>query len=395
MISKEHNPPAGRHEKHAGLAKPALGNFGRNEWAIVGAPCTNIKLLADAVISTLSLTYKCAYTDTSHNDEVILPPGRIANGAVLEYTDQLNYQQFNYSSLLKPVKLKQQFADADLVLVNGNHHQAKAQVVIIYESKKASLQKRLEQLTNVELILLDERVDDVFDFIKEALPNWQTLPIYRLSDIERIISFFVSKMQQAKPVLNGLVLAGGKSVRMGHDKGLVNWHGKEQRYYVADLLKPYCNEVFISCRAEQQHEVDSAYKTIEDTFTGLGPFGAILSAFRENPDQALLVVACDLPLLDAATLQYLVTNRNVSSIATAYKAEFDGFPEPLITIWEPKSYPVLLAFLAQGYSCPRKVLINSEITLLKSPDSNALTNVNTPEELETIKRVLHQKIAAT
>jgi molybdopterin-guanine dinucleotide biosynthesis protein A len=388
VISKEHS-------KHGSLTKPALGNFGRNEWAIVGAPCINIKLLADTIISALSPTYKCAYADTSHNDEVIQPPGRIANGAVLEYTDQLNYQQFNYNASLSPVKFKQQFADADLVLVNGNHQQAKAQVVIIYENKKASLQKRVEQLTNVELILLDDRVDEVFDFVKEAIPNWQTLPLYRLSDIGNIISFFENKLQQAKPVLNGLVLAGGKSVRMGFDKGSINLYGKEQRYYVADLLKNHCSEVFISCRADQQQEIDSSYKSITDTFTGLGPLGAILSAFRENPDKALLVIACDIPLLDNDTLQHLIANRNVSTIATAYESGFDGLPEPLITIWEPKSYPVLLAFLSQGYSCPRKVLINSDITLLKAPDPHALTNVNTPEDMEKIKRELHQKIAAS
>jgi len=386
VISKEH-------KKHAGLIRPSLGNFGRNEWAIIGAPCINIKLLADSIINALSPVYKCAYADTSHNDEVVLPPGRIANGAILEYTDQLNYQQFNYRTALPAVKFKQQFSDADLVLVNGNHQQAKAQVVIIYENKKASLLKRIEQLTNVQLILLDDRVEDVFDFIKEVIPYWHDLPIYRLGETEKIITFFEAQMQQAKPVLNGLVLAGGKSTRMGFDKGSVNLYGKEQRYYVADLLKAYCNDVFISCRADQKQEINSDYKTIEDTFTGLGPFGAILSAFRENPDQALLVVACDLLLLDKNTLDHLVANRNVSSLATAFENGFDNFPEPLITIWEPKSYPVLLAFLAQGYSCPRKVLINSEITLLKAPGTNVLANVNTPEDMEKIKRELHQKIA--
>ncbi|HEY0246491.1 MAG TPA: NTP transferase domain-containing protein [Mucilaginibacter sp.] len=388
MISKEH-------KKHAALTRPATGNFARNEWAIIGAPCVNIKLLADTIINALSPVYKCAYADTSHNDEVILPPGRIASGAVLEYSDQLNYQQFNFSNELRPYKLKQQFADADLVLVNGNHQQAKAQVVIIYENKKASLQKRVEQLTNVALILLDDRVDEVFDFIQDAVPNWQTLPVYRLSDTEKIIAFFETKLQQATPVLNGLVLAGGKSVRMGLDKGLINWHGKEQRYYVADQLKGFCNEVFISCRADQQAEISDSYATIQDTFIGLGPFGAILSAFRQNPDQALLVVACDLPLLNADTLQHLTANRNISTIATAYKSSFDDFPEPLITIWEPKSYPVLLAFLAQGYSCPRKVLINSDIALLNAPEPDALTNVNTPGDMDKIKRILHQKIATT
>lgn len=387
MTSKEH-------KKHADLKRPALGNFGRNEWAIVGAPCVYIKALADKVISALSPVYKCAYADTSHNDEVILAPGKLASGALLEYADMINHQQFNYAEPLRPVPFRQQFNEADLVLVNGNHQQAKSQVVIIYENKRASLQKRLEQLTNVELILLAENAEGVFDFIQGSLTNFQDIPVYRLEETDKIISFFRSKLEEARPALNGLVLAGGKSERMGFDKGAVNWFGKEQRYYMADMLKPLCNEVFISCREDQRQQIPVAYDVLPDTFTGLGPYGAILSAFRSQPDSAWLVVACDLPLLELDTIQYLTGQRDVSKIATAFNSTHDQFPEPLITIWEPKSYPVLLAFLSQGYSCPRKVLINSDVKLLDVQNPDALTNVNTPDELEKVKRTIHQKIAS-
>jgi len=383
----------GEHKKHTDLKRPALGNFGRNEWAIVGAPCVYIKGLADKIIAALSSKYKCAYADSTHNDEMIAPPGRMANGAFLEYTDQGNHQQFNHQSVSKPFDLRQKFAEADLVLVNGNHQQAKAQVVIIYENKRASLQKRLEQLTNVQLILLAETSEDVFDFIKESIPTWQNIPLYHLDETEKIISFFQTKLEQATPVLNGLVLAGGKSQRMGFDKGSVNWFGKEQRYFMADMLQPFCREVFISCREEQKSSIDTNYNVLPDTFTGLGPYGAILSAFKEQPDSAWLVIACDLPLLDADTISYLTGQRDISKIATAFNSPHDEFPEPLITIWEPKSYPALLSFLSQGYSCPRKALINSDVSLLNAPDPNALTNVNTPEELDKVKRVIHQKIA--
>jgi molybdopterin-guanine dinucleotide biosynthesis protein A len=383
------------HKKHTALTRPALGNYSRNEWAIVGAPCVYIKALADSVINALSPKLKCAYADTSHNDEVVLAPGRLANGAFLEYTDQINHQQFNYTVAPTTFKMRQHFADADLILVNGNHRQAKAQVLIIYHNKKASLQKRVEQLTNVELILLAENVDEVFDFIQEAIPNWQNIPCCRLDETEKIVAFFENKIEKAKPVLNGLVLAGGKSMRMGYDKGTVNWFGKEQRYHVADMLKPLCNEVFISCRTDQKQQINVNYNVLEDTFTGLGPFGAILSAFREQPDSAWLVVACDLPLLETDTFKFLISQRNISAIATAFNSPDNEFPEPLITIWEPKSYLVLLEFLAQGYSCPRKVLINSDTHLVQAPNTDALTNVNTPEDLEKVKRTIHQKIAST
>jgi len=385
MISKGH-------KKHSNIARVDTGNYGPNEWAIVGGFCTAIKLLADQVISALSSQYKCAYVDATHSDELIAPPGRLAAGADLDYTDQVNYQQANFSTAFTAFGQRQLFAGSDLVLVNGNHHRAKAQVVIMDWTKEASLQKRMSQLTNVQLFILADNVDDVFDFIKEALPNWQQVPICRIDETEKIIAFFNVKMHQAKPGLNGLVLAGGKSTRMGFDKSKANWNGREQRYHVADMLKIFCNEVYIS-RSSEQQLIDDRYPSLTDTFINLGPYGAILSAFREKPGNAWLVVACDLPLLDMETLRYLTDNRDVSAIATAFGNGYENLPEPLIAIWEPKSYPVLLSFLAQGYSCPRKVLIKSDSKLINAHDKHALTNVNTPEELEKIKKLLQKTTA--
>ncbi|MBD1391990.1 NTP transferase domain-containing protein [Mucilaginibacter glaciei] len=383
------------HKKHAAISRPANGNFARNEWAILGGPCTVIKFLADQVISVLSPQYRCAYGDTSHSNDKVQLPGKLDAGAALDYTDQNNYSQLNYAAALDPFKQRELFAAMDIVLVNGNHQQAKAQIVIIDSNKAASLQKRLDQLTNVQLFLLADNADELPVFVKEAVADWQKIPVLRLNDdAGKITAFFKNKLEQAKPILQGLVLAGGKSTRMGYDKGSVNWYGKEQRYHMADLLKKHCADVYISCRdVEQQKAIFPDYLSLADTFIGLGPYGAILSAFREQPDKAWLVVACDLPLVDTTVLQYLVNNRNTATIATAYQSDYQNFPEPLITIYEPKSYPILLQFLAQGYSCPRKVLINSDVNVLKAPEQDALTNVNTPEELERIKRILHQKIA--
>ena len=68
-------------------------------------------------------------------------------------------------------------------------------------------------------------------------------------------------------------------------------------------------------------------------------------------------------------------------MATAIKGKSKPFVEPLITIYEPKAYPVLLSYLAQGYSCPRKVLINSDVEIIEV-DDDLIRNVNTPEEYE-------------
>ena len=202
--------------------------------------------------------------------------------------------------------------------------------------------------------------------------------------MEKVIS------QEANvPLLSGLVLAGGKSLRMGHAKDKINWHGKEQRYFMADLLKSYCNEVYISCRADQATEIVAAgYTPLPDTFLNMGPLGGILSALRFQRKAAWLVVACDLPLVNDSTLQQLVQNRDIEKIATTFKSPFDSFPEPLITIWEPRSYPVLLQYLGMDITCPRKVLINGDVNILNPAREESLMNVNSPEDAERATSIL-------
>ncbi|WP_238584495.1 NTP transferase domain-containing protein [Chryseobacterium sp. Leaf180] len=190
------------------------------------------------------------------------------------------------------------------------------------------------------------------------------------------------------PKLNGLVLAGGKSVRMGTAKERINWHGKEQQFFAADLLRNFCDEVFISCRHDQNEVQNPDYQFLSDTFLNLGPLGGILTALRSDREKAWLVVACDLPVLDQNTLQHLSDSRDSEKIATTFKSPFDGLPEPLITIWEPKSYPLLLEFLGREITCPRKVLINSNTLILEPQNPESLMNVNTPDEAKIAENIL-------
>ena len=193
--------------------------------------------------------------------------------------------------------------------------------------------------------------------------------------------------------LFGLVLAGGHSKRMGADKSTMRWHGKEQRYYMADMLAQVCDKVFISCRPEQADQIDSAYHALPDNAQGSGPVVGILSALNAFPDQSWLVVACDLPLLDRETIGYLTNHRDKDSVATTFESPFDGLPEPLITIWEPASQPILVSHLEEGFSCPRKALIRNQdrVTILQAPDPEKLMNANTPEDAAEVRRILEQK----
>lgn len=181
----------------------------------------------------------------------------------------------------------------------------------------------------------------------------------------------------------GLVLAGGRSTRMGRDKAGIEFQGRSQLERAFGLLEPLTARSFVSVRPDQQDDpLRTRFPQIVDLPDGAeGPTRGIRAAQQAHPEAAWLVVACDLPLLDAATLQNLIARRDPARIATAYRSGHDGLPEPLCAIWEPASAAPLAAFIAGGRNCPRKFLIQSDTLLLEQPRPDSLDNVNTPAEL--------------
>jgi molybdopterin-guanine dinucleotide biosynthesis protein A len=178
-----------------------------------------------------------------------------------------------------------------------------------------------------------------------------------------------------------LVLAGGRSTRMQRDKAALAYHGRTQLEWAVSLLQPHAQRVFISVRPDQTGDpVRARFDQIVDTHENLGPVAGILAAQAEHPQVAWLVLACDLPFLDNATLTHLIGARQPQRLATAYRSSHDGLPEPLCAIYEPASREPLLAHVAKGKDCPRKFLINSDVQLIDEPNPNALDNVNTPDE---------------
>ena len=370
---------AKKHQKHAKMNRPAYGQFHLQEWSIIGTPCGKIQALSQTLINALSSKYRIAYVDADHasGDQAL----NIPSGAHQEYTDKINFHRFDTHSKLSSYQFRIHFKDQDVVFVNGNHFHAKNQIVVIDPKKEESLKRKLDRLNNIRLVLHAAEGPDTYDWLEEKFPHFKDIPKLAFDAADQIAAFLDNALQDARPPLYGLVLAGGKSQRMGEDKSMIAYHNQPQWQHSMSLLSSFCEEVYVSCRPEQQ---DGLQNPLPDTFTGLGPFGGLLSAFRAFPEAAWLVLAIDIPLMDKATLEYLVNHRNASKAATAFNSPNNEFPEPLISIWEPRSYINLLHFLAQGYSCPRKVLINTDVELLNLPNPDAVRNANTPEDRSAI-----------
>ena len=198
------------------------------------------------------------------------------------------------------------------------------------------------------------------------------------------------------PRLHGLVLAGGRSSRMRRDKAALEFRAGETQLDTAmKLLEGRVAKAFVSVRADQRDDAARArYPHIVDRGDIEGPIAGISAAFSIYPDMAWLVLACDLPFLDASTLDTLLLARDPNFDATAYRSSHDGLPEPLCAIYEPAARVALNQQIAAGRNCPRKFLINAHTQLLDQLNPRALDNVNTVEEYESAMKALNVTAAS-
>ena len=105
-----------KHQKHAKLSKPDIGNFGRNEFAFIGAPCSDIQQLCQQIIDKLSGSKKVTYIDADHASADAAP----RNLTYTEFTDKITFKQVNFQEVNQ---FQQRFLlqNEDVILVNGNH----------------------------------------------------------------------------------------------------------------------------------------------------------------------------------------------------------------------------------------------------------------------------------
>ena len=181
--------------------------------------------------------------------------------------------------------------------------------------------------------------------------------------------------------INGLILSGGLSTRMGEDKRLIKYHNKTQEQHLFDLLTPYFSEVYVSINQNQQTNLPHIFDL---DLSVKSPIVGIVSAFDKNPETAWLVVACDMPFINQEVIEYLIKHRNPEKFATAFKNSEEHFPEPLLTIYEPKIYKKLQEAINQGKKSPMKILQELAIKLLEVPDNKTLMNINTIIQMNEI-----------
>jgi molybdopterin-guanine dinucleotide biosynthesis protein A len=186
---------------------------------------------------------------------------------------------------------------------------------------------------------------------------------------------------EGMPPVRGLLMAGGFSRRMGQDKALIAYHGEPQAVVAWRLLTQVCGQAWVSLRADQVTQAPYVdLPSIVDEAVAAGPMRGVLSAFKQDPNAAWLVLACDLPGVTEEMLRQLLATRQSGTLATAFVAGGDASPEPLCAVYEPEALPVLQERAAAGRYSLRQFLQAHPVSRLVAPSPQSLANVNAPTD---------------
>lgn len=135
----------------------------------------------------------------------------------------------------------------------------------------------------------------------------------------------------------GVVLCGGQSIRMGSDKGLLPLHASTWAQTAVDKLAMVHLSYVLSVNAQQQEAYENYFNKKllvqdDDTLDLKGPLCGLLSVHLQYPQEDILVLACDMPLMEAALLKELIGFYKDNKPAACLYIN-DGAPEPLCAIY--------------------------------------------------------------
>lgn len=139
------------------------------------------------------------------------------------------------------------------------------------------------------------------------------------------------------------ILAGGKSSRLGRDKGLVLLHGKPIIGYIVDEILKLSKDITI-ISANKQYDVFNC-RRCEDLHKDFGPAAGISAALQCAANDLVFITSCDMPFIKSASILYLYEKSTGFDI-TLYT--HDQFIEPMFAIFRKSCFAKWDAFLQKG-----------------------------------------------
>src|SRR5579859_45731 len=188
----------------------------------------------------------------------------------------------------------------------------------------------------------------------------------------------------------GIILAGGRSQRMGTNKALLPLPGQPSETFLARLtstLAPLCAEVLIVARdpAQFAHVTLPAARMVFDEKPGGGPLMGLYSGLNSMQSPTALVIAVDMPFAQPALLAFLLSQYQENTLLVPV---VEGVPQVLLALYPRSILPLIESLLAQGKRAPRALLEVAPVRYIEEaqlreidPQLRSFVGINTPDDL--------------
>lgn len=190
----------------------------------------------------------------------------------------------------------------------------------------------------------------------------------------------------------GIIVAGGRSSRMGASKATLTVGGVPMVVRVARALWAVCGELIVAGGDVELAQLAGG-RTVPDPEEGLGPLAGLCAGLRAASAARCVVVGCDMPFVDPRVLAFLIG----LDAADAVVPRESGRAEPLHAVYRTAVADVVCGALASGVRRAAEVLERLDVRYVDEaewrsahPSGRSWWNVNTPADLERAERLAVQ-----
>lgn len=181
---------------------------------------------------------------------------------------------------------------------------------------------------------------------------------------------------------SAVILSGGKSLRMGKDKGLMLFKGKPMISYAIMFFQNFTSNIIISTNNIRYQKF--GYKLVSDNIPNLGPIGGFYSVMSKVESDFFFISACDMPYLSPEIAKKIISSINGFDIAVPV---FNHRTEPLFCLYSRKILPVIEQQIKKGDYKLMNLLRNCNtnyvnIAEMVNKEHNPFNNINTPGDAQ-------------
>lgn len=191
-----------------------------------------------------------------------------------------------------------------------------------------------------------------------------------------------------------IVLAGGKGLRLGHDKALEIIGNRSLLQWVIFHLSFFDSDIIIVTASEQSSPQFADYpklRIVTDTYPGKGPLGGIYTGLAVSDSFYNLVIACDMPFLNQAVLSYMI---QLSANFDLVVPRLGDMVEPLHAVYSKGCLAPIKYLLKQGNPSVRELFTLVRVRYVEVEEINrfdpkhlSFFNINTEADLEMAREL--------